>query len=252
MWLLNKCGRDLCCVLLLSWPENRKPWASVVTWGLPYLFVGFLNALKVDFLDRWGWAQFPRSLNRGTTELRWDKPDTCLYRFSVWVWLVSHAQKPSFHPLTEHNICLDQKTGRRIAPRRRLSLSGTFPSSATNGNQGDEAEQRGLNRKDYAGEEEHECHVCRSGARKQRGKGQLNAVWPDCGQRCPFPVGDSRKTVRAENQGQCTLTLSPEDGILVTDLSRTFPMVHLLEWNPTINMFWTCLLERWFVGKLGR
>lgn len=48
----------------------------------------------------------------------------------------------------------------------------------------------------------------------------------------------SRKTVRAENQGQCALTLSPEDGILVTDLSRrTFPMVHLLEWNPTRNMF---------------
>lgn len=39
--------------------------------------------------------------------------------------------------------------------------------------------------------------------------------------------GDS---VRAENQGQRALTLSPEDGILVTDLlRRPFPMVHLLE-----------------------
>lgn len=158
------------------------------------------------------------------TELSWDKPDTCLCPFSVWLWLVSHAQKPGFHLLTEHNICLDQKTGRLMAPRRRLSLSGAFPSSAAN-----EAEQRGLNRKDCAGEK-HKCRVCRSGARKQHGKGELNAVWPGCGQRCSFPVGDSRKTVRAENQGQCALTLSPEDGILVTDLwRRTFPMVHLLE-----------------------
>lgn len=182
MWLLNKCGGDHCCVLLFFLLKNRKPWASVVTWGLPSLFVGFLNALKVDFLGRWGWAQFPKSLNRGMTELRWDKPDTCLCWFSVWVWLVSHAQKPSFHLLTEHNICLDQKTGRLIAPRQRLSPSDTFPSSATNGNRGDEAEQRGLNRKNCAGEE-HECRVCHSGARKQRGKGQLNAVWPGCGQR---------------------------------------------------------------------
>lgn len=229
MWLLNKGGRDLRCVLLFFLLKNRKPWASVVTWGLPYLFVGFLNALKVDFSGRWGWAQFLKSLNRGMTELSWDKPDTCLCRFSVWLWLVSHAQKPGFHLLTEHNICLDQKIGRLIAPGRRLSLSGTFPSSATNGSQGDEAEQRGLNRKDCAGEE-HECRVCRSEARKQHGKGKLNAVWPGCGQRCSFPVGDSRKIVRAENQGQRALTLSPEDGILVTDLlRRAFPNVHLLE-----------------------
>lgn len=252
MWLLNKCGRDLRCVLLFFLLKNKKPWALVVTWGLPYLFVGFLNALKVDFLGRWGWAQFPKSLNRGMTELRWDKPDTCLCRFSVWVWLVSRAQKASFHLLTEHNICLDQKIGRLIALRQRVSLSGTSPSPATNGNQGDEAEQRGLKRKGCAGEE-HECRLCHSGARKQRGKGKLNAVWPGCGQRCPFPVGDSRKTVRAENQDQRALALSLEDGILVTDLSRrTFPTVHLLEWNPTVNIFLNLFIRKVILGKLGR
>lgn len=181
MWLLNKCGRDLCWVLLFFLLKKKKALSFSCYTGIPYLLVGFLNALKVDFLGKPGWAQFSRSLTRAMiTQMR--QASLCAGLVFGLTWLVSHAQRPSFHLFIKHDICLDQETGGPIGTTRWLSrsLAHTFPSPATNCTQGKEW-GRGTSTERAMLGEEHRHHVCHSWARKQCGKGKLYAVWPAWG-----------------------------------------------------------------------